>query len=142
MSLNLIKLSAGTESVEDLKRWNREHLRHLRAVGHKGPRFHTTRMVPKRMDELLDGGSIYWVIKGQIQARQKLVGIEPFTDRAGIRRCRLMLDDKLVPTQWQPKRPFQGWRYLKQEDAPLDLNEGDEPMPAALRADLSELGLL
>ncbi|MEL7230313.1 MAG: DUF1489 domain-containing protein [Pseudomonadota bacterium] len=142
MSLHLIKLSVGTESVEDLKRWNREHLRLLRSAGHTGPRFHTTRMVPKRVDELLDGGSIYWVIKGQVQARQKLVGIEPFTDRAGIRRCRLMLGDKLVETHWQPKRPFQGWRYLKGEDAPTDLKEGNEPIPAALRADLSELGLL
>lgn len=140
--LHLMKLSVGTESLDHLKAWNREHLQMLRAHGHTGSRFHTTRMVPKRIDELVDGGSIYWVIKGQVQARQKLVGIEPFTDRGGIRRCRLMLDSTLVPTHWQPKRPFQGWRYLKPEDAPADLAPGDEALPAELRADLTELGLL
>ena len=94
--------------------------------------------------ELLDGGSLYWVIKGNVQARQKLVGIEPFTDNEGIGRCRLVLDPVLVHTRWQPKRPFQGWRYLKDDDKPADLgdDEGMEDLPPELRGELASLGLL
>jgi len=105
---------------------------------------HTTRMVPKRTDDLLDGGSLYWVIKGQVQARQRLLGIETFTDAEGINRCRLILDPSVVETTGQPRRPFQGWRYLPQEDVPRDLDSlgAAAELPADLRRELSELGLL
>ncbi len=135
-ALHLLKLSVGTDSVEHLEGF----IKH-RAAAHGRP-FHTTRMVPKRADELLDGGSIYWVIKGQVQARQRLEEIDVFTDGEGIRRCRLVLAPKLVRTQWQPRRPFQGWRYLKQADIPDDLTPGEQAIPAELRAELSELGLM
>ena len=93
--------------------------------------------------ELLDGGSLYWVIKGSVQVRQRLVDVRPFVDDDGIARCRLVLEPKLVPTEWQPKRPFQGWRYLEPKDAPTDLGEGGgaDDLPPALRAELAELGL-
>ncbi|MDA8870529.1 DUF1489 domain-containing protein [Rhizobiaceae bacterium] len=133
--LNLLKLSVGTESVDDLRSFHRFRLKGGRGL------FHITRMVPKRADELTAGGSIYWVIKGNVQARQAITAIEPFTDGQGIRRCRIMLGHDLVDTQWQPRRPFQGWRYLKPEDAPADLARGEAAMPAELRAQLSELGL-
>jgi hypothetical protein len=84
--------------------------------------FHTTRMVPKRAAELLDGGSLYWVIKGNIQARQRLVDIRPFVDTDGISRCHLVLEPVLHETSWAPRRPFQGWRYLDPKDAPPDLS--------------------
>jgi hypothetical protein len=102
-------------------------------------------MVPKRMEELLDGGSLYWVIKGQVQARQKLLDIRTFTDGEGISRCHLVLGPEVIETSVQPRRAFQGWRYLPQEDVPRDINSlgaGISEMPADLRRELSELGLL
>ena len=105
---------------------------------------HTTRMVPTRKDELLDGGSLYWVIKGKIQARQHLLDIRPFTDEAGIKRCDLVMEPRLILTRYQPKRPFQGWRYLKVDEAPADMRVAGEAasMPDAMRRDLTELCLL
>ena len=143
MTVNLLKLCVGAESVEHLEHYMKA--RHQRG-GHlliKGHAFHTTRMVPKRMDELTSGGSLYWVIKGNIQCRQKLSGIEPFTDSEGISRCHLLLDREIIKTQWQPKRPFQGWRYLTVTDAPRDLTGGELTidMPSEMRAELAALGL-
>ena len=142
MSINLVKLCVGAESLEDLQHWSIERLRNRAANDEEARLFHTTRMMPKRADELLDGGSLYWVIKGKIQARQTLTEIRPFVDSEGIRRCKLMLGDDVIPTQWQPKRAFQGWRYLKVEDAPSDLQQGEAAIPVHLRAELAELGLL
>lgn len=99
-ALNLLKLSVGTESVEHLE----EFIRH-RVTTHGKP-FHITRMVPKQVDALLDGGSIYWVIKGQVQARQKLEAIDVFTDSQGIRRCRLVLASKLYAPNGSPAGRF------------------------------------
>lgn len=144
MSLNLIKLCVGIESAEELQgHIERREMLHD-AAGETYEPIHTTRMIPKRKDELLDGGSLYWVIKGQVRARQKLVDIRPFTDGEGISRCHLVMDKKLVFTQWQPRRAFQGWRYLKPEDAPADLNEGEgaEDMPLEFKQELADLGLL
>ena len=144
MALHLIKLCVGADSVEDLEAWIAHRIDLQRAVGQEPHHVHVTRMQPKRADELLSGGSLYWVIKGNVQARQKLIGIEPFTDNEGIGRCRLVLDPELVHTRWQPKRPFQGWRYLKDEDKPADLgdDEGIEDLPPDLRGELASLGLL
>ncbi len=142
MSLHLVKLCVGAESFEDQQSWMKERLLRMRAAGEEEQLFHTTRMVPKAIDELLDGGSLYWVIKGNVQARQELLDICPFTDTDGIRRCKLMLGETLIPTQWQPKRAFQGWRYLKSKDAPPDLNGENHAVPPELRAELAELGLL
>ena len=105
---------------------------------------HVTRMTPKRTDELLAGGSLYWVMKGVIRCRQKLIGIEPFTDNEGIGRCRLVLDKEIVPTRRQERRPFQGWRYLEAKDAPPDVKKGEaeDDMPEEMRRELEELGLI
>ena len=137
--LHLIKRCVGADSVEDLAEWQAGRLKKAREL------FHTTRMVPKRADEIAAGGSIYWIIKGQIRVRQRITEIRPFTDKDGIGRCHLVFDPKLVPVRPSPRRPFQGWRYLKAEDAPPDLPRGargDDDMPEAMRAALSELGLL
>jgi hypothetical protein len=100
-------------------------------------------MTPTRREALLDSGSLYWVIKGFIQVRQRLVDIRPFEDETGVRRCGLVLDPALVATDWQPKRPFQGWRYLEGKDAPPDLRgSASAGLPPALRAELAALGLL
>jgi hypothetical protein len=142
MTVHLIKLCVGCDSIEDLAEWIEWKLGELRKARRKPEQFHVTRMVPKRADDLLDGGSLYWVIKGSVQVRQRLLDIRPFVDDEGISRCRLVLRPKLVPTEWQPKRPFQGWRYLEPKDAPADLKAGrKDDLPPALRAELAELGL-
>lgn len=144
MPLHLIKLCVGCDSVEDLEDWIAETLEEKRRAGQPLEQFHTTRMVPKRAEEVLDGGSLYWVIKGGVQCRQRIVDIRPFTDGEGISRCRLVLAQDVVRTNWQPRRPFQGWRYLQPADIPADLGgvEGAEEMPLALRRELTDLGLL
>lgn len=144
MPLHLIKLCVGCDSVEDLEGWIAGELAEKRARGRPVEDDHTTRMVPKRGDELVDGGSLYWIVKGGVQCRQRLLEIRPFTDADGIGRCRLILDPEVIRTEWQPRRPFQGWRYLDPKDAPADLagaGSGEE-MPLALRRELTELGLL
>jgi hypothetical protein len=138
MPLHLLKLCVGIESVAELRRWTFLRMQNNLGLVHA----HVTRMRPTRAEELLDGGSLYWVIKGQICARQKLVGLEDFTDSAGIRRCALNLDDDIVSVAPRPCRAFQGWRYLKDADAPPDLGGACAEMPEELRRQLSALGLL
>jgi hypothetical protein len=101
-------------------------------------------MMPKRGEELLEGGSLYWVIKGNVQCRQRFLDLRPFTDADGIGRCDLVLEPVLHPTNWQPRRAFQGWRYLTSKDAPADLGVGQGPtaLPPELRSQLAGLGLL
>ncbi len=145
MPLNILKLCVGSNSIEDLEEWIESCLDQRRRNGELLEHWHTTRMVPTRGAEIVDGGSLYWVIKGNVQCRQRITEIRPFTDADGIGRCRLMLDRTVVRTEWQPRRAFQGWRYLKQEDAPADLGRGRAglaEMPPKLRAELAELGLL
>ena len=143
MTLNLIKLCVGVDSVEDLEGWIELRQHERRRAGEAAEHIHVTRMVPKREEELLEGGSLYWVIRGNVQARQRLVGVRPFTDAEGISRCRLVLAPELVRTRPQPRRPFQGWRYLKPEDAPADLDgdASDDGLPPELSAELALLGL-
>jgi hypothetical protein len=146
MPLHLIKLSVGTESIEDLEDWIKRKLNEQKKRGVKRPqRIHTTRMVPKRIHELLDGGSIYWVIRGEILCRERILDIRPFIDKDGIGRCRLVLDPKCIPVRPRPYRAFQGWRYLSDEEAPPDLDRvarGATHMPETLRRELRDLGLL
>ncbi len=146
MPLHLIKLAVGCDSVKDLEDWIKEKLKAQKKRGVKKPeRIHTTRMVPKRIDELLDGGSLYWVIRGEIMCRETLFDIRPFTDKDGIGRCKLVLDPKVVLVQPRPRAAFQGWRYLTHKDAPPDLARaapGAAAMPEQLRRELRELGLL
>jgi hypothetical protein len=135
MSLHLVKLCVGVSTLEELADW----------VGSlAGEQVHTTRMIPRRAGELLDGGSLYWVIRGNIQVRQRLLDIRPFIDGEGIERCHLVLDRELAPTFWQPRRAFQGWRYLLPAEAPGDLSSGSgvASLPPQLRLELAQLGLL
>lgn len=145
MPLHLIKLSVGTDSVADLEDWIQKKLKEKKRRGQKPERIHTTRMVPKRADELVDGGSIYWVIRGQIMCRERILDIRPFTDKDGIGRCRLVLDPKCVLVEPRPRSAFQGWRYLEAKGAPRDLSRaapGAAKMPEQMRRELRELGLL
>lgn len=145
MSLHLIKLCVGCDSITDLEEWIEENRSHYRRLGREYEQTHTTRMVPKRVDELLDGGSLYWVIRGQVACRQALRNVRPFTDGEGIGRCHLVLEPTIVPVEPRPFRPFQGWRYLTVKDAPRDIDAkaGDlAVMPEDMRRELAELGLL
>lgn len=138
--LNLIKLCVGADSVEDLLDWHRAHAH----VWAKGTTEHVTRMWPKREAEILSGGSLYWIIKGTVQARQRIVGLAARQGGDGINRCALVLDAEVIRTEHAPRRPFQGWRYLSAEDAPRDLPKGralDDALPPELAQALAEIGL-
>ncbi|WP_416796739.1 DUF1489 family protein [Ciceribacter azotifigens] len=145
MTLHLIKLCVGAESLEDLRQWVAERSLTAIAAGLEPHSSHVTRMVPKRAEELLDGGSLYWIIKGQVAARQRLLDIKTFTGGDGITRCELILGPEVIEVAPAPRRPFQGWRYLEADAAPRDLNASGadiEDMPDDLRRELAELGLL
>ena len=143
MPLHLLKLCVGADSIADLERWVEERVRERVSQGHPPRSRHITRMVPTRSAEILDGGSLYWVIKGQLAARQRILEIEPFVDADGIGRCRLWLEPDVAPVSPRPMRPFQGWRYLQEKDAPADLKaSGARDLPEELRRALGELGLL
>lgn len=144
MSLHIIKLCVGAESVDDLKEWVSERALTAMAIGLEPHSRHRTRMMPKRTEEILDGGSLYWVIKGQVAARQRILGLEAVKDADGVSHCDIVLAPEVIETVPQPKRPFQGWRYYSAEDAPRDLGatSGEADMPEALRRELADLGLL
>jgi hypothetical protein len=145
MPLHLIKLCVGCDSVDDLKSWVSARLKEKKRRGQKPEHIHTTRMVPKRNEELLDGGSLYWVIRGQVMCRERILDIRAFVDKDGIGRCRVVLDGKIRLVAPRPYRAFQGWRYLADNDAPGDLERtarGAATMPEQMRRELSALGLL
>ena len=140
MPLHLLKLCVGVETIAELD----AHIVARLAAGSSAEQVHTTRMVPKRSDEIVDGGSLFWVIRGQVAARQPVRAIRPFIDGDGIGRCHLVLEPKVIPVLSRPCRPFQGWRYLPDADAPTDLAgmAGAAAMPEALRHALRELCLI
>jgi hypothetical protein len=151
MTLHLIKLSVGTESVDDLREWQEGILAKKRRARQKPELFHWTRMMPKKKAEVLDGGSIYWVIKGYIRARQRVLDLDQRIDGEGQPYCAIVLDPPLIPTALRSFRAFQGWRYLDPADAPPDAAKASggkgrarqrgEPSEAML-AELKNLGLL
>lgn len=146
MPLHLVKLCVGAQSIDDLSSWQAGRLAEAQRRGVPGRLAHTTHQAPKRTADLLDGGSLYWVIKGVIQVRQRLIGFDDGQKEDGSRCCLLLLDPELVPVRPAPRRAFQGWRYLAAEDAPPDMT-GDSAsemagMPARMRRDLAELGLI
>ena len=140
-TVHLIKLSVGTENVEGLAAWQATK----RAQAPDGLPRHVTRMWPRREAEVLNGGSIYWVIKGVIQCRQRIDRLDEYIGSDGIRRCAIVLQPDLIRTQNSLRRPFQGWRYLPAADAPPDLPKGrrdEEPLPVELNRALAEIGVL
>ncbi|HWU25040.1 MAG TPA: DUF1489 domain-containing protein [Rhizomicrobium sp.] len=143
MSLHLIKLCVGVNSLADLAQWQKERTAELRKKKKPLELMHLTRQTPKRADELLDGGSLYWVIKGHIAARQRLIDLRA-ASKNGVPHCAIVYEPTLVATARRTHRPFQGWRYLNDKDAPADLRDvkGGKGLPEALKAELAELGLL
>jgi hypothetical protein len=138
VTLHLIKLSVGVEDFNHLRRLQRQRRKE------RGKSVFFTRNTPRRAEELLDGGSIYWVIKGYVRARQLLKGFTSTVDEEGQPLCVIRYDPVLVPTMLMPKRPFQGWRYLDPKDVPAD-RKGADPMadlPPKMVEELRALGLL
>lgn len=138
--LNIIKLSVGSDTVESMVAWQAS----AQAKGPDGLPRHVTRMWPRREKELLDGGSIYWVVQGIVQCRQRILRLDEVVRADGIRRCGIVLDPEVIRTQTAPKRPFQGWRYLPAQDAPADLPENrqnEDALPASLSAALADIGV-
>lgn len=143
-ALNLIKLCVGIEAPAQLAQVQERRLRESEEAGRGGRLFHVTRNTPRRSAELLSGGSIYWVIKGRIRVRQRLLDIQTDADADGKRFCRLVLDPLLVETEAWRCRAFQGWRYLLPENTPSDAGSGgtEFALPGPLAAELRDLGLL
>ena len=142
MTVHILKLAVGAASFDHLAAWAE---RVASPWGTGSAARITTRMAPKRVDEVVDGGSLYWVIKGTVTARQRILGLEPFTDPSGISRTYILLHPDVTAVRPRPCRPFQGWRYLRPEDAPADIRgilADDDAIPAAMRRDLMELCLL
>ncbi|HXQ67304.1 MAG TPA: DUF1489 domain-containing protein [Alphaproteobacteria bacterium] len=145
MTLHIIKLCVGCDSVEDLGQWQRARLAKMRRRNPKARLRHVTRMMPKRAQDVLDGGSLYWVIKGYVRVRQRIIGLRAVRNEEGATACAIELAPRLIKTQLVAWRPFQGWRYLAAEEAPPDLPpraKGDDDLPPRLAAALRELGLL
>ena len=139
--LNILKLSVGTTDVADLAHWQADR----RWQSPDGLPWHITRMWPKRTEEVLAGGSVYWVIKGLILARQRILRLDPVAGEDGVDRCAIVLHPDLVRVAPTPRQPFQGWRYLDPADSPPDLSApkaGEEALPPALSRALAEIGVI
>ncbi|MDE2447042.1 MAG: DUF1489 domain-containing protein [Alphaproteobacteria bacterium] len=138
MTLHLIKLCVGVSEIEEMQSWVKL------ARGAKEELDHVTRMFPRRTDEVLDGGSLYWVIRGLILCRQPIADLQEVVGADGIQRCRIVFEPKIILVRPTPRRAFQGWRYLLAEDAPADLPRGEKPgdMSDSMRRELAALGLL
>lgn len=145
MTVHLLKMCVGCDSVEHLAAWQKQRRAERHKSGEKSRTYHVTRNTPKRADEIIDGGSLYWIVKGQIRVRQRIRAIEQFSNREGQRKCRLILMTELVRTVPRPCRPMQGWRYLEAENAPADLGsvrDAGAKLPDKLADELRALGLL
>ncbi len=139
-TIHMVKLCVGIDSVEHLQ----DYRARMRAKGAPDPPRHVTRMWPRREAELLNGGSLYWVIRGVIQARQRILRLDEVIGEDGIRRCGIIMDPEIIRTTAAPRRPFQGWRYLTPSDAPPDLAKacGQETnLPPEMASALAEIGV-
>ena len=137
--LHLLKMAVGVSDIEELRRIRKQR------VKERGGNWVYTRNHPRRADEVLAGGSIYWVIRGQIRVRQRITGFRSERDDNGRAYCLIVVDPELVPTLLRPWRPFQGWRYLTPADAPPDASLAPgaiASMPERMLAELRALGLL
>ena len=144
MTIHLLRMAARVESVAKLKQLQAERLVQS-AAENKSELYTYTRNIPKRMDELIDDGSIYWVIKKYIKVRQRILGIERHTNEEGRAYCAIQIDPELKQVVARRQKAFQGWRYLKPEDIPIDLHSPHSKvtnLPSSLADELRELGLI
>ena len=145
MTLNLLKLAVGCEGIAHMRAFQEARYQGREVPGRIGEIWHRTAIRPRRADELLAGGSIYWVVKRAVQVRQQIIELRQVDCQDGVTRCEIILSPELVQTRPQPRRPFQGWRYLDGNDAPPDLGSVTadlERIPIEMRSDLLELCLI
>jgi hypothetical protein len=144
-TVHLIKLCVGAESIEELESWQVQRLAAYKRAGQPTFLRHTTRSMPKRRAELIAGGSLYWVIKGWVACRQRIVGLDQVVGLDGVERCDIVLEPVNHRVDPRPHGPFQGWRYLNAMDAPSDLSSmsaGVADMPEEMRKHLKALGVI
>ena len=146
MTVHILRRAFHVDSVGDLIELQKRRIEAEHAAGRSRRLYQRMRSTPTRQTEILDGGSIYWVIKGYVRARQRILEIEARMDSEGRKRCFLRLDPKVIPTVLSSSKPRRGWRYLAVEEAPLDrtkaANSNGEELPHEMAAELHELGLL
>lgn len=145
MTVNLIKLCVGIEDVDHLAEVQKKRLEHKKRAGLPQELIHVTRSFPRRANEVLDGGSMYWVIRGIIRVRQKITDLRETVNDAGKPACGIVLDPEHVLTERRSFRAFQGWRYFAVDDAPRDIRDLDadtSELPDDMADELKELGLI
>jgi hypothetical protein len=155
MTVHLVKLCVGIDSVDELVTWfageDCKKARKRKGLRSANEHAHWTRMKPKRVEEVLDGGSLYWVIRGRIRVRHPILRLDDVEDEKGNGYCAIVYEPKVILTETRPRRAFQGWRYLEEEDAPGDLADqraalraarAEADLPAKMVAELKALGLL
>jgi hypothetical protein len=144
--MHLIKLCVGVETLDELRAYYAMRLENARKLGVSEELVHRTRQMPKKRKEIEQSGSLYWVIKGVVRARQRILELRAEEDAEGRSLCGIVFDHTLIETRPQPRRPFQGWRYLHPDDAPADISQLDSmaaaDIPPEMRAALEELALL
>ena len=140
--IHMIKLCVGVSSLEELESYRDERAHWWDADYGEDVHVHRTRMMPKRAAEMEGKSSIYWVISGQVVCRQPILRLAKYTNAEGIDYCDIIMAPDMVRTVPYPKRPFQGWRYLRPEDAPPDIGANENAESLALAADLAKLGLI
>jgi hypothetical protein len=151
MTVHLVKLCVGIDSIAELVQYREEMARKRGRSKKPLEDSHWTRSFPRRAEEVLDGGSLYWVIRGQICVRHRILRLDEVEDDDGKPYCAIVYDPTVIVTDIRPRRAFQGWRYLEVEDAPADRLDqraalahalAEEDLPEDLRTELRELGLL
>jgi len=145
MTLHLVKLCVGIDRLQDLRIWQAKRLEDLARAERVVELCHKTKQMPRRRAEVLNGGSLYWVIKGFVSARQRILDLKQTVREDGRHCCGIVLDSKIVETRPNLRRPFQGWRYLEANEAPPDLSGSDDgtaEMPPGMREELRALRLI
>jgi len=140
--IHMVKLCVGVSSVEELESYRHERAHWWGADYGEDVHVNRTRMMPKRREEMEGLSSIYWVMSGTICCRQRILRLAKFTNAEGIDYCDIIMAPEIIRTLPYPKRPFQGWRYLRPEDAPPDMEGNDNENSAELAAELARMGLI
>lgn len=143
--MHIVKLCVGVASVEELESYREERAHWWGADYGEDVHVHRTRTMPKQAAEIEGQGSVYWVISGSVQCRQKILRLASARNKDGVPCCDIIMHPEIVRTLPRPKRPFQGWRYLKPADAPPDLPksaQGLGELPQEMIKELSDLGLI
>ncbi len=143
--VNLLRTAAGLKDLQELQALQ-AHFKTRVCKGFGDVVVLTTRNTPKRADELMDGGSVYWIVKNIIQARQTILDIETIKDADGQKYCQILLEPKIMRVMPVAQRAVQGWRYLEASKSPQDLGilhvSNDETPPENMAQDLKAMGLL